>query len=280
MPGEIYMAAAAALAYEKRLEVIANNLANVNTAGFKRDEVSFQAYLTSAEGQAQAVQPPYQTPQAGSSFWISYESRTDFSPGPLKMTGNPLDLALNGKGFFSVESPSGTVYTRRGNFTLSSEGVLVTQEGWPVQGEGGGEIRIEGRNGGPNGLEVSIGKDGTVQVNGRKVGRLQRRGLPAGREPRAHREGLFQDGRRGGRRAGGGHFRGAGLPRDGQRRRRARHGRDDRDPARLRILPAGHPRRRRGEREEHQRGGADHLRHAPGPEWAARARPGNAEEDE
>ena len=68
MSGEIYMAAAAALAYEKRLEVMANNLANVNTAGFKRDDVSFQAYLTSEAGQAQAVQPPYATPQAGSSF--------------------------------------------------------------------------------------------------------------------------------------------------------------------------------------------------------------------
>lgn len=178
MPGEIYMAAAAAIAYEKRLEVIANNLANVNTAGFKRDEVAFQAYLTSAEGQAQAVQPPYQTPPSGSQFWISYESRTDFSPGPIKMTGNPLDVAMNGKGFFSVESPNGTVYTRRGNFTLSSEGTLVTQEGWPVQGEGGGEIRIEGRNGGPNGNQVSIGRDGTVQVNGRMVGRLNVEDFP------------------------------------------------------------------------------------------------------
>ena len=178
MPGEIYMAAAAALAYEKRLEVVANNLANVNTAGFKRDEVSFQAYLTSAEGQVQAVQAPYQSAASGSSFWISYESRTDFTPGPLKMTGNTLDLALNGKGFFSVESPSGTVYTRRGNFTLSSEGVLVTQEGWPVQGEGGSEIRIEDRKGGPNGLEVTIGKDGTVQVNGRMVGRVNVEDFP------------------------------------------------------------------------------------------------------
>ncbi len=178
MPGEIYMAAAAALAYEKRLEVVANNLANVNTAGFKRDEVAFQAYLTSAEGQVQSLQPPYAAPTAGSSFWISYESRTDFSPGPLKMTGNPLDVALNGKGFFSVESPSGTVYTRRGNFTVNSEGSLVTQEGWPVQGEGGSEIRIEGRNAGPNGLEVSIGRDGTVQVNGRQVGRLNVEDFP------------------------------------------------------------------------------------------------------
>jgi flagellar basal-body rod protein FlgG len=172
MSGEIYMAAAAALAYEKRLEVIANNLANVNTAGFKRDDVAFQAYLSSAEGAAVAVTPPYPGPQAGASFWVSYASRTDFSPGPLRQTGNRLDLALNGRGFFSVESPDGVVYTRRGNFTLSPEGVLVTQEGWPVQGTSG-ELRLEAGNAGPGGLEVSVGEDGTVRVNGRDVGRLR-----------------------------------------------------------------------------------------------------------
>jgi flagellar basal-body rod protein FlgG len=172
MSGEIYMAAAAALAYEKRLEVIANNLANVNTAGFKRDDVAFKAFLSSAEGALSAVSPPYPAGQAGASFWVSYASRTDFSPGPLQQTGNRLDLALNGNGFFSAESPDGVVYTRRGNFALNREGVLVTQEGWPVQGTGG-EIRLDAGNAGPGGLEVSVGEDGTVRVNGRDVGRLR-----------------------------------------------------------------------------------------------------------
>jgi flagellar basal-body rod protein FlgF len=176
MSGEIYMAAAAALAYEKRLEVIANHLAHVNTAGFKRDDVAFQAYLSTAEGAAAAVRPPYPDGQAGASFWVSYASRTDFSPGPLQRTGNVLDLALNGKGFFSAESPDGTVYTRRGNFALSREGVLVTQEGWPVQGTGG-EIRLEAQNAGPGGLDVSVGEDGTVRANGRDVGRLRIEGF-------------------------------------------------------------------------------------------------------
>ncbi len=172
MSGEIYMAAAAALAYEKRLEVIANNLSNVNTAGFKRDDVAFQAYLSSAEGAAATVYPPYPAAQAGASFWVTYESRTDFAPGPLQQTGNRLDLALNGKGFFSVESPDGPVYTRRGNFTLSSEGLLVTQEGWPVQGTSG-EIRLDASNTGPGGLDVTVGEDGTVRLSGRDVGRLR-----------------------------------------------------------------------------------------------------------
>jgi len=68
--------------------------------------------------------------------------------------------------------PDGTVYTRRGSFTLSPDGVLVTQEGWPVQGTGG-EIRLEAANAGPGGLDLSVGEDGTVRVNGRNAGRLR-----------------------------------------------------------------------------------------------------------
>jgi len=172
MSGDIYLAASAALAYEKRLEVVANNLANINTAGFKRDNVSFQAYMLNNAGSPAPVNPPY--PQAASpeSFWVEYKSRTDFSPGFLRQTGNPFDLALNGKGFFSVESPDGELYTRRGNFSISPEGVLISQEGWPVMGDGG-EIRVAGRNSNRRTLEVTVGEDGVLQVNGSKVGRIR-----------------------------------------------------------------------------------------------------------
>jgi flagellar basal-body rod protein FlgF len=172
MSGDIYLAASAALAYEKRLEVVANNLANLNTAGFKRDNVSFQAYMLNHAGSPAPVNPPY--PQAASpeSFWVEYKSRTDFSPGFLRQTGNPFDLALNDKGFFSVESPDGELYTRRGNFSISPEGVLVSQEGWPVMGDGG-EIRVAGRNSNRRTLEVTVGEDGVLQVNGSKVGRIR-----------------------------------------------------------------------------------------------------------
>ncbi|MFO7707959.1 MAG: flagellar basal-body rod protein FlgF [Desulfobacterales bacterium] len=172
MSGDIYLAASAALAYEKRLETVANNLANINTTGFKRDQVSFQAYVLSDASLPVPVQPPFPTATAAESFWVELRSHTDFSPGALRQTGNPLDVSLNGKGFFNVQSPEGTLYTRRGNFTLNAEGVLVTQEGWPVLGDGG-ELRLDGARAGRTALEVTIGEDGTVQVNGSKVGRLQ-----------------------------------------------------------------------------------------------------------
>lgn len=172
MSGDIYMAAAAAMAYEKRLEIVANNLANVNTAGFKRDAVSFQAYLLSDSGATVPVDPPYPNPGQAESFWIDYRSRTDFSPGPMKQTGGVMDLAINGKGFFSVQAPEGVVYTRRGNFSLNAEGVLVTQEGWPVLGESG-EIRLAGGGAGRSALEFIAGEDGTVRANGTDLGRLR-----------------------------------------------------------------------------------------------------------
>jgi flagellar basal-body rod protein FlgG len=180
MSGEIYMAAAAALAYEKRLEVAANNLANVNTVGFKRDEVSFQAYLSSPSGEVQTVAPPYPVSNGGPRFWIAYQSRTDMTPGPLRQTGHAFDLAVNGKGFFSAESPQGLVYTRRGNFTLNADGVLVTQEGWPVQADGG-EIRVEGAHRAAGQPSFSVGEDGSVRVNGRVAGRLRIEDIPADR---------------------------------------------------------------------------------------------------
>jgi flagellar basal-body rod protein FlgG len=99
------------------------------------------------------------------------------TPGALSQTANPFDLALNGKGFFSVESPEGTVYTRRGNFTLNAEGLLVTQEGWPVQAEGG-DIRVEGAGNPTKQPSFSIGEDGTVRVNGRLAGRLRIEDVP------------------------------------------------------------------------------------------------------
>jgi flagellar basal-body rod protein FlgG len=171
MSSEIYMAAAAALAYEKRLDAVANNLANINTAGFKRDDISFQAYMLSSTGTPEAVVPPYASGGQASDFWIECRSRTDFSPGPMKRTDAPFDLALGDKGFFTVQSPVGMVYTRRGNFTLNGDGILVTQEGWPVMGEGG-EIRIEGRGAATGALEVTVGEDGSLQANGANLDRL------------------------------------------------------------------------------------------------------------
>jgi flagellar basal-body rod protein FlgF len=163
-----YAAASAGVYQMQKLEVQNNNLANINTVGFKRqiltaDQEQFDQTL------AAAVVPddPY---AAGDQSQVpnvtGIKARTDFSPGPIKNTGNPLDVALkSAKDFFVVNTPEGPAYTRAGNFTTNGTGELVTQDGFQVQGDGGA-IQI----GGP-GASISI--DGSVRVQGQTIARLQ-----------------------------------------------------------------------------------------------------------
>jgi flagellar basal-body rod protein FlgG len=165
------MAATGALAYEKQLQLLSNNLANVNTAGFKKDRGRFREFNLS---KADAVENlPLQSRQLRApQYWMEYSTYTDFSAGALKKTGNPFDLALSGHGFFCVQTPDGIMYTRRGDFTLNADEVLVTQEGWPVLGRGG-EIQIKLSKLSSHKREFSISEDGTVTVDGTQVDRLR-----------------------------------------------------------------------------------------------------------
>ena len=171
MSGSIYMAATGALAYEKQLQLLSNNLANVNTAGFKKDRGRFREFELSeaVNNRALPVQPGQ--PQA-TEYWMEYSTYTDFSAGALKKTSSPFDLALSGHGFFCVQTPDGVMYTRRGDFTVNADEVLVTQEGWPVLGKGG-EIQIKLSKASDANREFSISEDGTVTVNGSEVERLR-----------------------------------------------------------------------------------------------------------
>jgi flagellar basal-body rod protein FlgF len=92
---------------------------------------------------------------------------TDFGQGTVKITGNPLDVAISGKGFLSVNGPSGTLYTRNGNLRLSATGSLVTSDGYPVRLAGGRTLQLE------PGAAVEIATDGTVTQNGQPLGTLE-----------------------------------------------------------------------------------------------------------
>jgi flagellar basal-body rod protein FlgG len=144
-------------AQSARMRVIANNLANVNTTGFKRDRADFQtlAYQqVTAAGATAAGEDRYATGlNLGSGVRVAGTSRS-MAAGSLSTTDNPLDLAIEGDGFFQVARADGsTAYTRAGNFQLSSEGKLVTGDGQPLQPD----ITI------PDGATaVTIGTDGTV----------------------------------------------------------------------------------------------------------------------
>jgi len=171
MSGSIYMAATGALAYEKRLQLLSNNLANVNTVGFKKDRGRFQAFSLSETNNNKELPFSSNRSQAPA-YWMQYSSYTDFSSGEMKKTGSQFDLALTGKGFFCVETPDGVRYTRRGDFTVDKDEVLVTQEGWPVLGEGG-EIKIKMAKPSEDKREFSVSEDGFVTVDGSQVDRLR-----------------------------------------------------------------------------------------------------------
>lgn len=171
MSGSIYMAATGALAYEKRLQLLSNNLANVNTVGFKKDRGRFQAFSLSETNNNKELPFSSNRSQAPA-YWMQYSSYTDFSSGEMKKTGSQFDLALTGKGFFCVETPDGVRYTRRGDFTVDKDEVLVTQEGWPVLGEGG-EIQIKMAKPSEDKREFSVSEDGFVTVDGSQVDRLR-----------------------------------------------------------------------------------------------------------
>jgi flagellar basal-body rod protein FlgG len=146
-------------AQSARMRVIANNLANVNTTGFKRDRASFEtlAYQAmTAPGAPSSAENKYATGLSlGSGVQVNGTAKID-TQGSLTTTGNSLDLAIEGGGYFQVLMPDGrTGYTRDGNFNLSAEGTLVTGDGMPVQPQ----ITI------PQGAEsITIGTDGTVSA--------------------------------------------------------------------------------------------------------------------
>lgn len=161
MSGAIYMSAAGAMAYEKRMQVISNNLANINTSGFKKDKGHFQIINSPDSIKEDLEKNSISTEKQQPPLWLQFETKTDFTSGPLKHTGNPLDLALEGDGFFCIKTEQGTQYTRNGSFSLDQEGMLVTMDGLPVMGEGG-PINIEGNT-------FSVDVKGNISVDGSQV---------------------------------------------------------------------------------------------------------------
>lgn len=154
----IYPVLSGALAQEKRLEVITNNLANVNTAGFKKDHPLFEGIGLPPgpnAGLSGSITP-------GPTFEILHHVFTDFSSGPIRMTGEPLDIAIEGEGFFSVQTPGGVRYTRGGSFTLDAQGQITTHDGFPLLGTGGPITLPPG--------SIQIDAEGRLSVKGTEVG--------------------------------------------------------------------------------------------------------------
>ncbi len=160
MDSGYYAACAGLAAQTQALELVANNLANLGTAGYRGQQATFRSLL--AGGGIVAWNP---VNAAVNDFGVLGGSRIDLSSGSLNATGNSLDLGIAGAGFFVVQSTRGVLYTRNGGFHRTSAGKLVTAQGDAVLGEQG-PITL------PNGA-VSVSADGTISVEGVVVGKLR-----------------------------------------------------------------------------------------------------------
>lgn len=138
---------------KRQLDVIANNVANVNTTGYKSDQSLFEEYLNSG-----AHEDNFKGPGRLVSFVLDRGTYRDFSQGPLTKTSDPLDVAIDGKGFLTVQTEGGDRYTRDGNLQLNNQGQLVTDNGDLVLGTGG-PITFQ-----PTDHDINIAPDGTITV--------------------------------------------------------------------------------------------------------------------
>lgn len=154
MSSGIYIAAGGAIAQSNAMDATANNIANATTAGFRGDRVTFREALATAKSPDVALVS-------------SSGTKVDHQAGALQQSDNPLDLALEGDGYFAVETKDGTRYTRAGNFRLDDQRQLVTMEGHPVRGEGGPiTIPEEATN-------IAVGSDGSITADGEEIGKLE-----------------------------------------------------------------------------------------------------------
>ncbi|HYW44170.1 MAG TPA: flagellar hook basal-body protein [Bryobacteraceae bacterium] len=151
------IAASGLRARMESLDLLANNIANASTGGYKADREFYSLYRAPEALDADPVStmPVIERP------WI------DLSQGVIHATGNPLDVALSGNGFLAVQAPGGTLYTRNGNLRLAADGRLVSADGYPVRGVGGASLTLQPSR------PVDISQDGTVQQDGNVIGQLE-----------------------------------------------------------------------------------------------------------
>jgi flagellar basal-body rod protein FlgF len=170
-----------AIAQALKLDTIANNIANINTPAFKKDQQVFREYLTANEKPPEVIQVPkivasvesfYDMQGGDKSYVDAHGTYTDFSQGGMKHTGNRLDVAIAGDGFFEVATPSGVRLTRHGSFSIDGNGQLVTKDGWPVLSAASAGADPASRVIKTNGEQMEIQDNGDVYLGTNPVAKL------------------------------------------------------------------------------------------------------------
>jgi len=151
-----YVALSLAVGLQRKMDIVANNIANVDTSGYKSSNMLFKEYVVNERNQKPL------------SMVEDYGNYRNFDPGTIQTTENPLDVALIGNGFMSVNTPTGEKYTRNGSMHINPTGQLVTSAGEAINDTGGKPIVIP-----PNSSNISIVPDGTISADGQPIGRLK-----------------------------------------------------------------------------------------------------------
>lgn len=155
MDNGIYIALSRQLGLFREMETVANNIANADTVGYNGEKIMFEDYLVKGgEGPKHA-------------YVNDVASYRDMAEGPMKTTGNPLDFAISGPGYFMVQTPGGERYTRSGSFQIDQDGTLVTKEGYPVLNQAGAPILFL-----PEDQDIRVGEAGNITVNGEDRGNI------------------------------------------------------------------------------------------------------------
>jgi flagellar basal-body rod protein FlgF len=167
MDSGYYAAGTALVTSTQQMDTIANNLANASTVGYRAEKDIFSSVLADASNAGSS-----DLDKAINNYGILSGTILDQSQGALQKTGNDLDVAIQGPGYFVVQTANGPMYTRDGSFQVSGKGQLVTQTGDAVMGESGTLTMLPGK--------VSISADGTISVNGAVSGKIHIVDFPAG----------------------------------------------------------------------------------------------------
>lgn len=157
MQSGIYVGLSSQIALERRLTTISDNIANMNTVGFRSTEVKFDQVLSQTQNENR-------TKIAFVSQGNDYLSNRT---GELEQTGNTLDFAVKGDAWFQLQTPQGQVLTRDGRFSMALNGELISTQGYSVLDSGGGPIQLDPTAGSP-----MVGSDGRITQNGRMVGQI------------------------------------------------------------------------------------------------------------
>lgn len=151
-----YAALSGAIAREQALDNLASNLANANTTGFKKNRISFESILRESQQVADAK---------GINYSRIRHIGTDHTQGAMQETGNPLDIAIEGEGFFKLSKGDETYYTRSGHFMLDENGMVKTSDGYNLLGPGNAPLQFTERGG-----DISINDNGVISIDGAAAG--------------------------------------------------------------------------------------------------------------